>query len=145
MKGYAPSGATTPGGTGKTLQTIIGTASKAPRLIGILFGASATPADAVGLFAIKRFTAKGTATAGTAYYNNTGLGLTPDITTENAHSAEPTYVSGPGYEVCVNQRTTFYWQAPEELWAPAGTGSGWGIYFISGPLIAWDFVMDFEQ
>jgi hypothetical protein len=124
MKAYASSGAVSAGSTPKTI-----------KLLQVIIGNSGTPADAAAYFAIRKFTADGTGTAGTSMQADSADGA-PSITTKNSYSAEPTYATGDQIEIALHQRNTVIWNPPTPDAAPAnalGTANGLGIVLMAGP------------
>src|SRR4051812_31322729 len=94
MRAFGTSGENVTGTSAKTAVTVIGSASVRPRVYHAIFGNKQTPNDYSIEYALRRFTAAGTA------------GSTPTIskldsddgsvvaTAGAAHSAEPTYSTG---------------------------------------------------
>jgi hypothetical protein len=145
MQASSTSGAVT-GAATKTIIAAIGAAAARPKLKQVIIGASATPADGVALFAVRRFTADGTGTAGTVFASDPGDG-TPRVTTKYNYSAEPTYASGNLAEISMNQRATIIWNAPldGEITSAIGTANGIGIQQISGATVAFTCTIVWDE
>lgn len=145
MHATSASGAVT-GAATKTIIAVIAAAANRPRLKQVVIGSSATPADNVGLFAIRRFTADGTGSAGTVIATDPGNG-TPSCTTKYNYSAEPTYGAGNLVEIPMNQRASVIWNAPldGEITSAVGTANGIGIQQVSGATVSWHVSLIWEE
>lgn len=145
MQATSTSGAVT-GAATQTIIAAIGAAAARPKVKQVIIGSSATPADGVVLFAIRRFTADGTGTAGTVFASDPGDG-TPRVTTKYDYSAEPTYSSGNLAEISMNQRATVIWNAPldGEIASAIGTANGIGIQQISGATVAFTCTIIWDE
>ena len=137
-------------GTDKTLLTMISAATVRPRLVDVLVGCAATPADLATLFYLQRFTAPGTEGSGLV-----PAPLDPDDPAALADfgvgvfAAEPTYTAATILlSIALNQRATFRWVAAPgcELVAPATADNGIGCKSsASGGTAAHAVSMIFEE
>ena len=145
MHAYSSSGAVT-GASTKTIIAVAAAAGARPKIKQVIIGSSATPADNVALFAIRRFTADGTGTGGTVIAANPGDG-SPDCTTKYNYTVEPTYASGNLAEIPINQRATVIWNAPldGEVSSAVGTANGIGVQQVSGATVAWHVTIVWEE
>lgn len=134
MRGYTTSGSNATGTATKTAVTIIGSTTVRPALFDLVLGYSGTPVDQQIQWAVKRFTAAGTA-------GNSPTPVPLDVgdvaavaTAGNAHSAEPTYTAGAiPFQVSLNSRASFRWVAVPgyEIKAPATAANGLGVQLVS--------------
>lgn len=145
MQAYSSSGDVT-GGAVQTIIAVAGSAYSRVKLIQVIIGCSGSPADNVAKFAIRRFTTDGTGSAGTVFAADSG-GPTPRCTSKYNYTVEPTYVAGYLVEVALNQRNTVIWNAPlgAEILAPIGTDNGIGVEMVSGPALAYNVTMVWEE
>lgn len=125
------------GAATKTVIALFSTSTRYAEIEQIVFGSSATPADAVAKFAIREITADGTGTGGTEFNLDRNGGAPSCLLVVN-YTVEPTYASGNMFEICVNQRATFPWTLPPGVRTLIGTGKGIGVQMISGPTVAWN-------
>lgn len=132
------------GAATKTIIALISTSTRYGEIEQIIFGSSATPADAVAKFALREITAAGTSTAGTTF-NLDRNGGAPSCLIKVNYTAEPTYASGNLFEIDVNQRATFPWTVPPGLRTLMGTDKGLGIQMISGPAVAWNITVVWNE
>jgi hypothetical protein len=105
------------------------TQARRGRIMDIMFGSEATPADAAILWTIQRYTAAGTSTAVTPQKLDPADAAFLGQAGEN-HTIEPTYTAGEiVLNLPLNQRATFRWvpsPGGEPVW-PAQTANGFGI------------------
>ncbi len=132
------------GAAAKTLLAIFGTATRRPRLIQVVIGCSGAPADNVAKFKIQKITADGTGTSVTPEVCDSGDGAAL-CTAKKDYSAEPTYASGNGIVLPLNQRATLVWNAPVVYMPLLGTANGIGIQMVSGPALAYNVTAFFEE
>ena len=132
------------GAAAKTILAIIGTAARRPRLIQVIIGCSGAPADNVAKFRIQRFTADGTGTGVTPEVCDSGDGAA-SCTAKMAYSAEPTYTSGGGIVLPLNQRATLVYNVPVAYMPPIGAAAGIGIQMVAGPALAYNVTAIFEE
>ena len=134
MKAYTSSGQVTAGAT-KTIISLKASATRRPKLLQVVIGCEGTPADNVAEFAIRKFTADGSATPGTTFAADSADGA-PSVTSMNTYTTEPTYTSGNLAEISVNQRATVIWNAPLGAEPSVALGSGGiGIQAIAAPTL----------
>lgn len=149
MRAYSVSGPNASGAATKTLVTVIGSTTVRPRVFDLIIGTQASPADQAAEYALKRFTAVGTAGS-----SPTPLPLDPSdvasiATAGITHSAEPTYTAGGTLvDINLNQRATFRWVASPgmELVGPATASNGIGLQLVAATtaLVAYGNVFFFE-
>lgn len=137
MRCSAPSGDVT-GGSNVVMINIIGGATVICELEQIIFGCSATPADAVAKFAIREPTDAGTGGSTLSKFNLDRNGGAPQATVKNGYSANPSFTTGNIFEIDVNQRATFPWTVPPGLRSKLSANYGFTIVMISGPAVAWN-------
>lgn len=132
------------GAAGKTLLSILSAATRRPRLIQVIIGCSGAAADNVAKFQIKRITADGTGTAVTPQACDAGDGAAT-CTAKGNYSAEPTYESGNGIEIALNQRATLVYNVPVAYQAAVGAGAGIGVLMVAGPALAYNVTAIYEE
>jgi hypothetical protein len=142
------SGDVTFGGTAMTLVSVLASATRRAKITQISIGCSDTPADATAVFALRKMTADGTGSSGSAYPVDAGDGA-PTCTTKHNYTAEPTYATGNIYAWAPNQRTMMIWNPPfggepvSNL--SGGTDIGWGLVMLSGPSLKYRVTIQFAE
>lgn len=134
---YATRVAGVASGTLKTLINLFhaaATPTNRGRILDVIVGSVATPADQAADFLINRSTAVGTEGSGLVPNNLDPGGPAGDIDSGLAHSAEPTYTAAKQLLAFqLNQRATFRWVAAPgcELIMTATQNNGAGIYTVT--------------
>lgn len=143
MQYFVSSGDVT-GAAAKTILAIFGTAARRPRLIQVVIGCSGAPADNAAKFMVQKITADGTGTSVTPEVCDSGDGAA-FCTAKKNYTAEPTYATGNGVQLPLNQRATLVWNVPVAYMSPLGTANGIGIQMVSGPALAYNVTAFFEE
>lgn len=135
MAGYAVVGQETLAAGSTILYTVNGSTARRLKVHHVIAGASGTPDDQAAQVDVRRVTAEATTPGGTAV---TPFPLDEDdpVALSNAVEAptsEPTYATGSGLELGLNQRATFQWIATpgKELVASATTDHGFGAICVA--------------
>lgn len=109
----------------------------------ILVSSDATPADNVAEYAIRRTTARGTASTSFTPVALDSGDPAAIATFDTAWSANPTITANSDLlQWAQNQRTTFRWVAAPggELWTPATSGNGFALLCDStSAAVSWNF------
>lgn len=136
------------GAANKTLLAIFATAARRPKLLQIIIGCTAAPADATARFALRRITADGTGTAlSNTFAMDPGDGA-PVVTAKGNYTAEPTYATGNILEIGLNQRATVIWNAPDDESRPScavGAANGLGLQMVAGPTVNYNITFTWDE
>lgn len=120
--------------TGKTIIGVVGTSARSPRLLQVVIACSDTAGDSTNIFAIRHFTAAGTAgSSGTPLAANRNFGAPSCTVGLGAYSVEPTFDTGDFIDIPLNQRGLYTWFAPtpSDFVAKAGSTNGWAVVCVT--------------
>lgn len=147
MFAYCASGDVT-GGVGVTIIAIAGAEGSRPKLVQVIIGCPAAPADNAALFAIRKFAVDGTPAApGTVLEADPGGPVARCTTGVDYTGAEPEYVAGNLVEIPLNQRNTAIWTAPlgGEIITALGATNGIGVQMVDGPEVPYNVSLVWEE
>lgn len=134
MKAFSAIGSNASGTATKTAVNVIAATTVRPAISDITCGCSATPADQAANFALKRFTAVGTAGSSPTPQPLDSSDVAALATAGAAHSGEPTYTAGASLlQWSQNQRAAWRYVASPglEFKSPATANAGLGIQMVS--------------
>ena len=138
------------GAASKTILSVLASASRRAKLKQIIISCTDSPADATAVFALRDITADGTGTGVTPRFVDRELtGQTPSCTAKANYTVEPTYATGNGRRIGLNQRIPLVYNPPYDgedmTQLSSQTVVGFGLQMISGPPVKYDVNFQWDE